>query len=79
MKKVQWISISIASISSILTACGANEDNSPNKAAHTVVKTCGAMPKIDSAQDLTKAFLNARKEATTPIGTTASVRCASFN
>ncbi len=79
MKKVQWVSISIASISGMITACGTNENSSPNKAAHTVVQTSGTMPTMTGTKDLTKAFLNARKEATTPIGTTASVRCASFN
>jgi len=79
MKKVQWVSISIASISSILTACGANENNSHKKAAYTAVQTSGITPTFTGTKDLTKAFLNARKEATTPIGITASVRCASFN
>lgn len=72
MKNFKWVPVSIVSLSSVLTACGADETMQSNteKMSFPVSVIVPA-----SAKDLTKALLDARNDLKAPIAAEFSARC----
>lgn len=72
MKTFRWVPVSIVSLSSMLAACGVDESTQAGAAKLSMgagVKT-PADPK-----ELTKAFLEARKDLRSPLAAESSARC----